>query len=202
MGTPVRQLAHGYVTKQRQSRPMARLDEALPRWDFDETHSIELAVSPEQAYTALRELRSSDLRVTGLLMGLRSLGRRRPESRPLIDVVSGGGFALLSEEPPHEVVLGIRGRFWQLRPVTDTPDTDLAGFAALEAGGAAKAVWNFTTEPLSGGRTRVTTVTRIATPDPATKRSFGRYWRVIRPFSGLIRIEMLRALKRRAERSG
>ena len=86
--------------------------------------------------------------------------------------------------------------------MTDTPATDLAGFAALEADGAAKAVWNFTTESLAPGRTRVTTITRIATPDPATKRSFGRYWRVIRPFSGLIRIEMLRALKRRAEGSG
>lgn len=181
---------------------MARLDDALPRWDFDETHSIEIGASQERSYEALRELRSSDLRVTGLLMGLRSLGRRRPQSRPLIDVASGGGFALLCEEPPDEVVLGIRGRFWQLRPVTDTPATDLAGFAALEADGAAKAVWNFSTEPLAPGRTRVTTITRIATPDPATKRSFGRYWRVIRPFSGLIRIEMLRALKRRAERSG
>ena len=182
---------------------MARLDEALPRWDFDETHSIEMAATPERAYAALKEMRSSDLRVTGLLMGLRSLGRRRTRvERPLVDVVQGGGFALLCEEPPDEIVLGIRGQFWRPRPVTDTPATDLAGFAALEANGAAKAVWNFTTEPLPGGRARVTTITRIATPDEAARRSFGRYWRLIRPFSGLIRIEMLRALRRRAERSG
>jgi len=181
---------------------MARLDEALPRWDFDEIHSIEVAASPERAYEALRQLRSSDLRLTGLLMGLRSLGRRRPQSRPLVDVVQQGGFALLCDEPPREVVMGIRGRFWQLRPVTDTPATDLAGFAALEAPGAAKAAWNFRLEPLANGRTRVTTETRIATPDAGVRKSFGRYWRVIRPFSGLIRIEMLRALKRQAERSG
>jgi hypothetical protein len=183
---------------------MAHLDEALPRWDFDETHSIEVAASPARAYEALRLLRSSDLRVTNALMGLRTLGRRRRgPDRPLIDVTREGGFVLLWDEPGEEVVMGIRGRFWQPRPVSDTPpDTDLAGFAALEAPGAAKSAWNFSFEPLSGGRTRVTTVTRVAAGDEAARRSFGRYWRLIRPFSGLIRIEMLRALRRKLEPSG
>lgn len=87
--------------------------------------------------------------------------------------------------------------------MTDTPPgTDLAGFAALEAPGAAKGAWNFRFEPLAGGRTRVTTVTRVAAGDAAARRSFGRYWRLIRPFSGLIRIEMLRALRRKLDPNG
>ena len=32
-------------------------------------------------------------------------------------------------------------------------------------------------------------------PDPAARRAFGRYWLVVRPFSGLIRIALLRAVR-------
>jgi len=35
--------------------------------------------------------------------------------------------------------------------------------------------------------------------DPRSRRKFARYWRVVGPFSGLIRTSLLRAAKRRAE---
>ena len=35
--------------------------------------------------------------------------------------------------------------------------------------------------------------------DPTARRRFARYWLVVRPFSGLIRMLVLRAAKRRAE---
>ena len=40
---------------------------------------------------------------------------------------------------------------------------------------------------------------RVHVADPAARRRFRRYWLVIRPFSGLIRILLLRAARRRAE---
>jgi hypothetical protein len=43
------------------------------------------------------------------------------------------------------------------------------------------------------------TETRVHVPDPVSRRKFVRYWRVVRPFSGLIRSQVLRAAKRRAE---
>jgi hypothetical protein len=45
----------------------------------------------------------------------------------------------------------------------------------------------------------VATETRIVCTDEASRRAFLRYWRVIRPFSGLIRLEMLRLLRNAAE---
>jgi hypothetical protein len=57
-----------------------------------------------------------------------------------------------------------------------------------------KAVVDFRIEPPF-----LTTETRVHVADPAARRKFARYWRVIRPFSGLIRILMLRGAKRRAE---
>jgi hypothetical protein len=43
------------------------------------------------------------------------------------------------------------------------------------------------------------TETRVHVPDPVSRRKFVRYWRVVRPFSGLIRMLVLQAAKRRAE---
>jgi hypothetical protein len=45
----------------------------------------------------------------------------------------------------------------------------------------------------------LSTETRVHVADPAARRKFRRYWFVIRPFSGLIRILLLRAARRRAE---
>ena len=47
----------------------------------------------------------------------------------------------------------------------------------------------------------VATETRVRCTDAASLRSFRRYWRVIRPFSGLVRREALRAIRRTAESS-
>jgi hypothetical protein len=35
--------------------------------------------------------------------------------------------------------------------------------------------------------------------DPVSRERFVRYWQVVRPFSGIIRKDILRAAKRRAE---
>jgi hypothetical protein len=51
------------------------------------------------------------------------------------------------------------------------------------------------------GESSLSTETRVHVADPAARRKFRRYWRVIRPFSGLIRILFLRAARRRAEKA-
>jgi hypothetical protein len=47
--------------------------------------------------------------------------------------------------------------------------------------------------------TVLSTETRVFLTDAAARRSFRRYWLVIRPFSGLTRRLWLRAVKHRAE---
>ena len=48
--------------------------------------------------------------------------------------------------------------------------------------------------------TRLVTETRVQCLDAASSRRFGLYWVVVRPFSGLIRRAMLRAVAREATR--
>jgi hypothetical protein len=49
--------------------------------------------------------------------------------------------------------------------------------------------------------TELRTETRVLATDAASRRRFGRYWRVIRPGSALIRRTWLGAAKRRTERA-
>jgi len=52
----------------------------------------------------------------------------------------------------------------------------------------------------TGERTTIlSTETRVTCGDAASRRKFLLYWSVIRPFSGLIRILLLRALRDAAE---
>ncbi len=181
---------------------MARIDDVLPTYDAVERHAIGVDAPPEIAFDAVRNLELARSPVIAMLLAVRGLphlftGRVRPARRLDLDAILGSGFVLLADDPPHEIVLGVVGQFWRLtsgiRPIAP-PD-----FAAFQDPGFAKGVWNFTVEPDGAARSIVRTETRVACTDEAARRKFRRYWRVVGPFSGLIRILLLRSIKRAAE---
>ena len=65
--------------------------------------------------------------------------------------------------------------------------------------GYAKAAMSFLVRA-EGTGSRLITETRIHTTDPASGRSFRRYWRLVRPGSGLIRRSWLAAVRSRLAR--
>lgn len=175
------------------------IDDYMPRWDERERHERLVHASPGQVDGALRELRGTDLPLTRVLLGIRTLfaPHAAPTGEPLVESVQRLGFVVLAEEPLREVVLGVAGRFWRPRADgidrLDGPDA----FREYARPGSVKATWNFHLAPEDGG-TRVVTETRIAAVDADARRKFGLYWRIVMPGSALIRREMLRALARRA----
>jgi hypothetical protein len=108
------------------------------------------------------------------------------------------GVLVVEDRPQEEIVVGLAGQFWKLRGGYAPRFASAEEFAAFDRPDACKAVMNFRLEP-NGGTTQLSTVTRVHVPDRTARRKFARYWLVIRPFSGLIRRLMLRAIKRRAE---
>jgi hypothetical protein len=60
--------------------------------------------------------------------------------------------------------------------------------------------FHFRAEDAGGGWSTISTETRLVAPDPATRSSLGRYWRLIVPGSGLLRRQWLDGIRRRAER--
>jgi hypothetical protein len=69
-------------------------------------------------------------------------------------------------------------------------------FREFSEPGWAKAAFNFRVEEVEG-RTVLTTVTRVFCTDEGARRRFRRYWMLIRPGSGAIRVAWLRAIRRR-----
>jgi hypothetical protein len=73
-------------------------------------------------------------------------------------------------------------------------------FCAFAEPGYAKIAWNFAVRSEGPGGARVSTETRVATTDPASRRLFRAYWLVLGPFIRLIRIVALRRLRRELAR--
>jgi hypothetical protein len=191
------------------------LDDFLPRYDVRECHALVVRAGVDRLYASLRQADLGESRLVRLLMALRALPLhlmqrgtfRERLSRPpgrvqglTIARAGENGFALLAEDPPRELVLGLEGRFWT--PAGDLRPTSAAHFRDPPAPGTARAAWNFLVEPLGDGRARLSTETRVLAADPPSRRRVLAYWLVIRPGSGLIRRSMLTTIRRDAEGSG
>jgi hypothetical protein len=157
---------------------VTHLDEALPRYQFSERHSIEIDAPPERIYAAVRAVTAGEIFLFRTLTSIRRLGRPHAESileappdAPILDVALRGGFFVLADDPPTEVVVGM----YVIPPKR------------------AVAAMNFRVD----GR-RLTTETRIHATDRAAFWRFGLYWIAIRAGSAFIRRMWLRAIRRRA----
>jgi len=183
------------------------IDSFAPNPDAIETHRININASPEVVYRALW---TADLGnpVIKLLLGLRMLPgfisrgcRSLPRNQAItLQTLIDSQCGLLAEEPNHEVLFGVTGRFW--RPTGNVSPFDRASFNSPVPPGIARAVWSFTVEPGENGQTILSTETRVTCGDGRSRRKFRAYWFFVRPFSGLIRRLMLRAVKRACRFAG
>ena len=176
---------------------MILLDQVMPAYDRREVHSRQTTAAPADLWAAIHNLRPDDLPLMRALMSVRTLGRRVGSGdRTVLEGFERMGFRRLAEERDRELVLAGIGQFWRpaggLREVTGKEQ-----FLAFEEPGYAKAAFNFR---ITEGE--ISTETRIAGTDAQSQRLFGLYWLLIRPGSGLIRREWLRALDRRAVNEG
>lgn len=184
---------------------MRKIESFAPNPDAVETHRIEIAAAPEAVYQALwtTDLGGSPA-VKGLL-ALRSLPelvlyperRQRLNRKITLQTVIQAGFGRLAEEPGREIVLGVAGRFW--RPSGNILPFNQEDFVGPVPPGLARAVWNFTVQEGDAGGTILSTETRVVCGDTVSRVKFRAYWFVVRPFSGLIRLIMLRAVRRACE---
>jgi hypothetical protein len=172
------------------------IDEVLPEWDWRSAHATRVAAAPERCAKAARAVTGRDLPVTGLLMRVRMLGRHRVDDRPLVESMRGIGVRIVDDVPLGLVLAGVLAP-WRLRG-GHVPIGSADELRSYATPGWVRVAMAFTVVP-DGPGSRVATETRIAATDAVARRRFGRYWRVIGPFSAITRREMLAAIKRRAE---
>jgi len=156
------------------------LDRYLPSYEFATRHEVTIDAAAARGDRALRELTFEEVPLVRGLLFARGLGMPRGTDGVLAAMLRRA--AVLEDVPGEGVVLSLTGQFWRLRGRgPESPATAVVSFGA-EPG-------------------KLTTETRVHVPDPVARRKFERYWRIVRPFSGLIRRQVLHAAKRRAEAS-
>lgn len=164
------------------------------------TTAIEVAADPPDAWAALLSVTTADVRLTRLLLGIRtlSLASFGADAQPLMDLFTGGMFTLLErdDEVPG-LTVGVIGQFWKIRNGEHRPIADLDDFVAFEDAGWVKVTMDFRIDPVAPGRSRILTETRAGATDPESAAKFKRYWFVVAGGSKAIRVDMLRAVKRR-----
>ncbi|HEY1627442.1 MAG TPA: hypothetical protein VGG16_26985 [Streptosporangiaceae bacterium] len=169
------------------------LDRVLPRYQFRTRYTRTIAAPPEAVWAAAFAVTAEDLPVTRLLMKVRSAGRSRMTG-PLLKTMS---MPVLGRSDGQEIVLGEVAKFWQPRPTRRASDP--AAFAAFAEPGWAKGALSLQLTPTAIG-TQLAAETRVEATDERSRRLFRAYWAFIRlGGAGLIRLELLGAIARRAE---
>jgi hypothetical protein len=179
------------------------IDEFLGKYDVAAKYQVNIQAPGEFVYKAVRDLDLSGSRIVRLLFRLRELpalfdpkGKREGLGLTLDDLIKSG-FILLGENPPHEIVLGVVGRFWTPSGCIQRLDVD--GFRAFCEEDFAKAVWNFSLTAHESALTTLTTETRVLCLGQGSRKRFRLYWTIVGPFSGVIRKEALETVRLKAE---
>ena len=176
---------------------MTLADEHLPIYDVVMRHERRVSVPAAAAWAALQRADLGRSPVTRALLVLRGLRRPGAPAPPLtLATLSAAGFLPLGERPGREVAFGLVGRFWT--PSGGRTRVTPAEFRHFARPGYAKVVWTFAVEDDGPQASRLATETRVGCVDAAGRRRFRLYWLCVRPFSGLIRRAMLRAVAREA----
>ena len=180
------------------------IDSFAPKPDAVEVHRIVIKASRATVYRVLKTADLGQSIIIKSLLALRSLPGyiarpcAVPQNRQItMQTLMDSGFGLLAEKQGEEIVLGITGKFW--RPAGNVSPFNRSDFDQPVRAGFARGVWNFSVSESISGQTVLTTETRVICGDPASRRKFLAYWLVVRPFSGVIRLIMLKSVRKIAE---
>lgn len=181
-----------------------RLDEFTPVWQFHEVHTLRVNAPPDRIFDAIKQVRADEILLFRTLTWMRRGGRPAPANilnpgsrDPIVTVATKGGFVILAEDAPRELVLGAI----VAAPRGPRERLTSAAFREPFPPGYALAAMNFLVTPDGPASSIVSTETRVFANSPGARRRFAAYWRAIYPGSALIRRMWLRAIDRRATSS-
>jgi hypothetical protein len=144
-------------------------------------------------WRALNEVSLADLTFGRPLVALRRLGRKaEKDAKPLL---THGPVRLFATDPPHYAIAGAIARPWKRQPEHHAVGT-LAEFAEFTAPGWTTYLMDFKLAATPHGGTELSTETRGRSTSGDARLRFAAYWALIRPWSGLIRRDLLAAVDR------
>jgi hypothetical protein len=201
--------ARGVLMTRRSPVPPSPAFEATARGvQFRDRIAIVVKAPPEAIFHALHEVALRDMKVAWLLGELRYLPSRlagrmpaADSKRPFMKTLVEGGTLVLRNDTPREVITGSAA---QLHCVHQAPQrfTNREAFEAFDDPGHEKLFMSVRVAP-TGRPGEHWLVLEHATRalSPIAGRKFARYWRVMKPMGAFVTWQLLRAVRRRAERA-
>ncbi len=166
----------------------------MPDWQWREYHQRPVHADVDAVWRACLTAPNSALLITRPLMILRGFGSPLRPDAPIVDSVPPRRIA---EIPGRELLLGLI--FPTAGKLSETPQPDsVTALNAASGPGMIRQAVNIRLHPHPKG-TLLSTETRAIANDETARRRFTRYWWLIRPASGLIRRDTLRAIAKTAE---
>ena len=175
---------------------------------FRDRIAIVVTASPETIFRAFRDIALRDVKLAWALGEIRylpsRLGGHMPAvapTRPFLSLLIESGTLILCDDSPHELITGSAA---QLHRVNQAPRrfTTREAFDAFTDPDHEKLFMSIRVAP-TGRPHEHWLVLEHATRalSPTAERKFARYWRVIKPMGAFVTWQLLRAVRRRAERS-
>lgn len=192
-----------YGSASRRATGDGLLDRFMPGYDVRERHEVVVRAPAAVTYAVVRELdfRRSPL-VRGIFRARQVLmrGRTPPPSAAgsFLEEVQALGWRVLAETPGRELVMGAVTRPWEADVVFRGVAPE--DFAAFDEPDYVRIAWTVGVAPRDGDSSVFGTETRAVATDPAARARFRRYWTLVSAGIVVIRWEMLRLVKREAER--
>jgi len=193
----------------RSAVPVSPAFESISRGaQFRDRIAIVVKASPKAIFQALHEVTLRDMKFAWLLGELRYLPSRlaghmpvADSSRPFMNTLIEGGTLILRDDTPREVITGSAA---QLHRVHQAPQrfANREAFETFDDPDHEKLFMSVRVAP-TGRPGEHWLVLEHATRalSPLAERKFARYWRVIKPMGAFVTWQLLRAVRRRAERA-
>lgn len=147
------------------------IDKYLPDYTYNEYHERLINASVKECFIVARNLDMGKSFITKTLMKLRGLSTTDLSLHGFLKNIC---FAYREEDLYKEFVI-------------DASQSNI------------QIIWNFYFKEINENNTVVSTETRILCLTKKSKFRFSLYWFFVQPFSGIIRLEMLRLIKKQAE---
>lgn len=196
-------LRYGHPSRARSSDADPLLDIFVPVYEVVERHAVHVAAPADITLSAAigTELESSAL-VRAIFKGREWILRSKPDRlirpRGLLAETRALGWGELAEMPGREIVMGAVTKPWEANPTFTAVAPD--EFRAFQKPGFVKIAWTLRADALGSRESLFRTETRALATDSEARKKFRKYWSLLSPGIGLIRVVMLPAVKAEAER--
>ncbi len=181
------------------------IEQIMPAWDVRERHEIMVNAPAAFVFDSAQRVKLRDSPLVRGIMFARTLpsllSRRaveRPLDRSLLEETLSLGWQAIGSHPGREIVMAAVTEPWKGTVTFHGMPRD--AFLAFDQPGYAKIVWSLESIGLEPAAAVFLTETRVLLTSEDARRRFRRYWRLVVPGVVLIRREMLRLVRRDAER--